>query len=93
MSFEQAEALQRGAEKATYAAATSGVIFGVSAELFAALASLAVAVLFGIISQGVNWYWKRKHYRLEELKVKTELGQAQVEACANCDKLVGGPDA
>lgn len=93
MNIDQADALQRGAEKATYVAATSGVIFGMSAELFAALASIVVALLFGLIGQGVNWYWKRKHYKLEELKVKSEIGQKQIEACATCDKLVGGPDA
>jgi uncharacterized membrane protein YhiD involved in acid resistance len=75
MNIEQAETLSKGLEKATYASASAGLIFGMSAEVFAAIASIVVAVIFGVISQVINWYWKHQNFKLEKLRFEYETGQ------------------
>lgn len=75
MNIEQAETISKGLEKATYASASAGLIFGMSAEVFAAIASIVVAVVFGVISQVINWYWKHQNFKLEKLRFEYETGQ------------------
>lgn len=75
MNIEQAEVLSKGFEKATYASASAGLIFGMSAEVFAAIASIVVAIVFGIISQVINWYWKHQNFKLEKMRFEYETGQ------------------
>lgn len=48
----------------TYAASGSALIFGLNAEVFAALAGVAIAFVAMVANIFLTWYFKREHLRL-----------------------------
>ena len=59
---------------ATYSASGSAFIFGMSANTFAAIASLVLALIFGLANLALSNHYKRKHF---ELAVR--LNNAKIE--------------
>jgi divalent metal cation (Fe/Co/Zn/Cd) transporter len=48
----------------TYAASGSALIFGLNAEVFAALAGVAIAFVAMVANIWLTWHFKREHLRL-----------------------------
>ena len=61
---EHSAALIKATAVTTYAASGSALIFGLSAEVFAALAGVAIAFVAMVANIWLTWYFKREHLRL-----------------------------
>lgn len=65
MSFEERASELAG--KATYAAAGGTIVFGFTLNEIA----VAVGIIATIITAGVNWYYRHKHWELEQCRANT----------------------
>jgi divalent metal cation (Fe/Co/Zn/Cd) transporter len=54
----------KGTAVTTYAASGSALIFGLNAEVFAALAGVAIAFVAMVANIWLTWHFKREHLRL-----------------------------
>lgn len=85
IAAESATTLTRTSTAASYVAAGNAVFLGLTANEFAALGGLFVAVLSLIIGQAVNVWFKYQHLQLARAKVGAPL-------CETCDKRIEGDD-
>lgn len=60
----KANVAEVAAQKITYATAGGTVLLGLTANEFAAIGGLLVAVLALLVNAGINIYFKRQHLRI-----------------------------
>lgn len=61
---EHAAMMVKATAVTTYAASGSALIFGLNAEVFAALAGVAIAFVAMVANIFLTWHFKREHLRL-----------------------------
>ena len=61
---EHAATMIKATAVTTYAASGSALIFGLNAEVFAALAGVAIAFVAMVANILLTWHFKREHLRL-----------------------------
>ena len=67
MDYRQSAA-ELAAQKATYLAAGSTVILGLTANEIAALGGLVIAFVAMVINAAITWYFKSQHLKLAREK-------------------------
>lgn len=61
---EHAATMIKATAVTTYAASGSALIFGLNAEVFAALAGVAIAFVAMVANIGLTWHFKRAHLQI-----------------------------
>lgn len=67
-------AVERVTQGVTYAASGSAFAFGMTANEFAAMVGMTVAILSFIVSTTITWHFKSKHYKLVSGAIKPDTG-------------------